>query len=273
MIRNHRHPAARAAVLLRNALLILTLCFITIPMVVVVWTSVQPDTYPTLPPTGLSLKWWQQALTAEWLRPMALSAEIALGAAAIAVLLGSAAAYALARSTGRGRGVLEGFLATPLLLPEIVISLSVLQLVAMLGVRSLMGPELLVAAHAMVGIPFVVRTVGVSLVGVDPVWERAARDLGASQLRAFVTITLPLMRSGIFAGALFAFIQSFNNVELSLFLTSRSATTLPIKILNYMEYEYSPSLASVAVTGMIGIFLITAIASRFTRLTEFLGGR
>ena len=160
----------------------------------------------------------------EWLLPMALSAEVALGSAVCALVLGSAAAYGLSRGTGRGRGALEGFLATPLLLPEIVISLSVVQLVSMLGARGLIGPPLLVVAHALVGIPFVLRTVGVSLLAVDPVWERAARDLGASAWRAFATVTLPLMRSGMFAGALFAFIVSFNNVELSLFLTSRTRT-------------------------------------------------
>lgn len=273
MIRNDKtRTSARLAVAARNVLLFLTMCFVTIPMLVVVWTSIQPDTYPTLPPSGVSLKWWNEALTGEWLRPLALSAEIALGASLIAVVLGSAAAYALARSGGRGRAALEGFLATPLLLPEIVMGLALLQVIGMVG-GNILGAELLVAAHAMVGIPFVVRTVGVSLVGVDPVWERAARDLGASRMRTFLTITLPLMRSGIFAGALFAFIMSFNNVELSLFLTSRSATTLPIKILNYMEYEYSPTLACVAVTGMAGILLITAIASRFTRMTDFLGAR
>ncbi|MFJ2758792.1 ABC transporter permease [Nocardioides sp. NPDC087217] len=243
-------------------------------MLVVLWTSIQPDVYPTLPPDGFSLRWWRQALTDEWLVPMALSAQIAFIAAAIAVVMGTAAAYSLARSTGRGRGVLEAFLATPLLVPEIIISLSVVQVVSMADVRFLLGPVMLIATHAVIGVPFVLRTVGVSLVTIDPAWEKAAQDLGASRARTFVTITLPLMSSGIFAGALFAFIQSFNNVELSLFLTSASASTLPIQILTYMESQYSPTLASVATTSVIGLCLITAIASRFARLSDFIqGGR
>lgn len=261
-------------VILRGIALVLTLIFIGLPMVVVVWTSIQPDVYPTLPPTGLSLQWWQEAMSAEWLLPMALSAEIALAAAAIAVVLGTGAAYALARSTSRGRGALEAFLATPLLLPEIIISLAVVQLVSLVDLRHLLGTTMLVITHAMIGIPFVLRTVGVSLVSVDPIWERAAQDLGASPARTFITITLPLMKSGIFAGALFAFIQSFNNVELSLFLTSISASTLPIEILGAMEHRYSPTLASVAVMSVLGICLMTAVASRFARLTDFVqGGR
>ncbi|SDS74986.1 putative spermidine/putrescine transport system permease protein [Brevibacterium sandarakinum] len=271
-MKNNRGSIARAGNALRNVLLVLTMFFVTVPMLVVVWTSIQPNTYPKFPPTQFSLKWWNEALTGEWMRPLALSAEIAGIATIISVILGSAAAYALARSNSRARTMLEGFLTSPLLLPEIVISLAVLQFISMFG-GSWLGPELLIAAHVTIGIPFVVRTVGVSLVGVDPLWERAAYDLGASRLRTFFTITLPLMKSGIFAGALFAFIMSFNNVELSLFLTSRSATTLPIKILNYMEFEYSPSLAAVAVTGMAGILLIAVIASRFTRMTDFIGGR
>ncbi|MEV5776818.1 ABC transporter permease [Streptomyces antimycoticus] len=257
---------------LRHVLLVLVLVFVAVPMIVVVWTSIQPDTYPSFPPSGLSLRWWDTALTGEWLLPMALSAQVALGSAACALLMGTAAAYALSRGRVRGRAALEGFLATPLLLPEIVISLSVVQLISMLGTRGLLGPTLLVVTHTLIGIPFVLRTVGVSLLGVNPLWERAARDLGASPLRAFTTVTLPLMRSGMFAGALFAFIMSFNNVELSLFLTTRDANTLPIQLLQYMEYEYSPTLACVAVTSVLSICAVAGVASRFTRLTEFIHG-
>jgi putative spermidine/putrescine transport system permease protein len=257
---------------LRAVLLALILCFVAVPMLVVVWTSIQPSTYPAFPPSGLSLRWWSSALTREWLLPMALSAEVALGSAMCALVLGSTAAYALAHGTGRGRRALEAFLSSPLLLPEIVISLSVVQLCSMLDARRLIGPPLLVVAHALIGIPFVLRTVGVSLLAVDPVWERAARDLGATSLRAFRTVTLPLMRSGMFAGALFAFIMSFNNVELSLFLTTRDSNTLPIRLLQYMEYQYSPTLACVAVTSVVGICAITGVASRFVRLTQFIQG-
>ncbi|MFD0744394.1 ABC transporter permease [Phytohabitans flavus] len=257
---------------MRTTLLVLTLGFIAVPMLMVGWTSIQPDTYPAFPPSGLSLRWWGAALTREWLLPMALSAQVALASAACALLFGSAAAYTLARGTGRGRRAFEAFLAAPLLLPEIVISLSVVQLVSMLDARRLIGPTLLVATHVLIGIPFVLRTVGVSLLGINPVWERAARDLGASAWWAFRTVTLPLMRSGMFAGALFAFIVSFNNVELSLFLTARDSSTLPIRLLQYMEYEYSPTLACVAVTSVVGICVIAGVASRFARLTDFIHG-
>lgn len=259
---------------LRSLALIITMVFIALPMIVVVWTSIQPNLYPSLPPDGVSTKWWGQALTAEWLTPMLLSAQIALAAAALAVVLGTAAAYALARSTSRARGALDAFLATPLLLPEIIISLAVVQMVSLIDLRQLLGTPLLVTAHGMVGIPFVVRTVGVNMVAIDPVWERAAQDLGASRIRTFLTVTLPLMSSGIFAGALFAFILSFNNVELSLFLTSVSATTLPIEILNHMESQYSPTLASVAVMSVLALCAVTVVASRFVKLTNFIqGGR
>jgi putative spermidine/putrescine transport system permease protein len=262
----------RPWILLRSVLLALVTAFIAVPMVVVVWTSIQPGTYPSFPPKGFSLRWWDAALTREWLLPMALSAQVALGSAICALVMGTAAAYALSRGHGRGRAVLEGFLATPLLLPEIVISLSVVQLISMLGARGLIGPPLLVVTHTLIGIPFVLRTVGVSLIEVSPLWERAARDLGASPVRAFTTVTLPLMRSGMFAGALFAFITSFNNVELSLFLTTQDANTLPIQLLQYMEYEYSPTLACVAVTSVLSICAIAGVASRVTHLTEFIHG-
>lgn len=255
----------------RAVLLALVLVFVAVPMLVVGWTSIQPDTYVSFPPSGFSLRWWSEAFTREWLLPMLLSAQIALGSALCALVVGTAAAYGLSRGV-RGRAALEAFLTSPLLLPEIVISLAVVQLVSILAARELIGPALLVAAHTLVGIPFVLRTVGVSLHGMNPLWERAARDLGASPWRGFATVTLPLMRSGMFAGALFAFIVSFNNVELSLFLTARDSTTLPIALLQFMEFEYSPTLAGVAVTSVAGICIVAAVASRFTRLTEFIHG-
>jgi putative spermidine/putrescine transport system permease protein len=178
-------------------------------------------------------------------------------------------------SSGRSGRLVEGFLATPLLLPEIVMSIALLQLLSQLGARSLLGTPVLVASHVLVGIPFVVRTVGVALAGLDPSWERAAADLGASRARILWFITVPLIRGGIFAGLLFSFIVSFNNVELSLFLVSRERTTIPIAILTAMEYDYSPVLACVALLTLVPVLLVVGLASRYAKLTDLVygGGR
>ena len=100
---NHQRGNVRFWTVVRGVLLVVVLGFVAVPMLVVVWTSVQPDTYPAFPPSGLSLRWWDSALTGEWLLPMALSAEVAFGSAVCALVLGAAAAYGLSRGTGRGR--------------------------------------------------------------------------------------------------------------------------------------------------------------------------
>jgi putative spermidine/putrescine transport system permease protein len=257
---------------IQGAVLSLTMLFIALPLLVVAWTAVQPDTYPTLPPSGLSLRWWPEALTAQWLDSLWQSTLIASIAATLATVVGTAAAYSLVRSTGYPRRFVEGFLATPLLLPEIVLSLALLQLLSMLGGQGLVGVPVLVAGHVLIGIPFVVRTVGVSLAGMDANWERAAADLGASKLRTFWLITLPLIRNGIFAGTLFSFIASFNNVELSLFLVLRERTTIPIAILSAMQYDYSPVLACVALLTLVPVLLVIGLVNRHIKLTDFIYG-
>lgn len=258
--------------IVQATVLSLTMLFIALPVVVVAWTAVQPDTYPTLPPRAVSLRWWPEALTAQWLDSLWQSMLIASIAATLATIVGTAAAYSLVRSTGYPRRLVEGFLATPLLLPEIVLSLALLQLLSQLGGQGLLGMPVLVASHVLIGIPFVVRTVGVSLTGMDANWERAAADLGASKLRTFLLITLPLIRSGIFAGTLFSFIASFNNVELSLFLVSRERTTIPIAILSAMQYDYSPVLACVALLTLVPVLLVIGLVNRHIKLTDFIYG-
>ncbi|SPT60260.1 MULTISPECIES: ABC transporter permease [Actinomadura] len=258
--------------IVQAAVLSLIMSFIALPLLVVVWTAVQPDTYPELPPRGVSLRWWPEALTAQWLEPIWQSLLIAIPAAALATCLGTAAAYGLLRSGGVARTLVEGFLASPLLLPEIVISLALLQMLTQLGGRDLVGTPILMASHVLVGIPFVVRTVGVALAGVDPSWERAAADLGATRARTFLHVTLPLIRSGILAGMLFSFIASFNNVELSLFLVSREKSTIPIAILSAMQYDYSPVLACVALLTLVPVLLAVGLAHRYAKLTDFIYG-
>lgn len=257
-----RTRQGKAGTYLYGLILTLILAFLLLPLLVVVWTSLQPDRFPQVPPTGLSLRWWQDALTPTWLKPIRLSFVIALTAGALATILGTAAAYGLHKSAGRLKGVFDAFLLSPLLLPEIVLGVAILQLLATLDLRSQLGLPVLVITHSVVGIPFVMRTVGVSLGGVRPEWEEAARDLGASRGRVLATITLPLARAGIMAGFLFAFVQSFNNVELSLFLSQRGNETIPIALLTFMEYEYSPSLAAVAI---LNVAIVIALGALFGR--------
>jgi putative spermidine/putrescine transport system permease protein len=270
--RRRRTPAAVTGKAIQCLVIVVILCFILLPMLVVLWTSIQPDAVPSFPPKGLSLRWWREAMTEEWLSPIWFSLEIAAAVAVVAGVLGTAAAYGLSKIPGRSGRVLQGFLASPLLLPEIVLGIALLQAISQLNMRQLIGTPVLICSHVVIGIPFVVRTVSVSLVGMDPSLEKAAADLGASRFQTMRRITLPLISTGAFTGMLFSFLVSFNNVELSLFLSTRTKTTAPLVILNYMQYEYSPTLACVAVLAIAIVTALVAVTVRFTRLSGFVNG-
>ncbi|MFZ4532737.1 MAG: ABC transporter permease subunit, partial [Alsobacter sp.] len=130
----------------------------------------------------------------------------------------------------------------------------------------------LVAAHVLVTMPYLVRTLIASLTRFDMVLEEAARTLGASPLTTFFVITLPLIRPGLIAGVLFALVVSFDNVSVSLFLTSARTNTLPLAILNYVEYNYDPSIAALS-TMLIAVSLGAALLlERLVGLRRVVGG-
>ena len=141
----------------------------------------------------------------------------------------------------------------PLIFPGVVIGVALLQFYALVHVNgTFVG---LAVAHMVITVPYVVRAMMASLQGIDPEIESAARVLGASAPVAFFTVTLPLARPGIAAGALFSFIVSFDNVPVSIFLLGSSHMTLPVKIFTAIEYGVDPSIAAIstmliALTGL-----------------------
>ena len=174
------------------------------------------------------------------------------------------------RGRFRGRDAIQTLLLAPLVVPSLVIGLAILLAFSGMGVRDV-GARL-VGAHVLITFPYMVRTILASLARLDPAMEEAARTLGASALRCFVLVTLPLVRPGVVAGMLFAFIVSFDNVSLSLFLTNARTNTLPIAILNYVEYNFDPSVA--AISTMLVAFSLGAalLVERLVGLRRVVGG-
>ncbi len=128
--------------------------------------------------------------------------------------------------------------------------------------------EGLVAAHTLLAIPWTVRLVVASLQGLDRAAEEAAANLGASPLTVFRRITLPMMRSGIVAAAMFSFIQSFENLDLSMLLVGPGRITLPVAMLNYLEFRIDPTLAAVATVQIALVGLLMVITDRFVKLSR-----
>jgi len=231
--------------------------FLLAPTIVVVGSSFSGGTLPHFPPSDLSLRWYAHALAQPIFTEAAFnSLWLALAATAIATPLALAAAIAIVRGDFAGKSAVQAVLLAPLFVPAIVVSLSILLVSARLGIRDI-GLRL-VAAHVLITMPYLVRTLIASLTRFDVMLEEAARTLGASPFTTFRIITLPLIWPGLLAGALFALVVSFDNVSVSLFLTSARTNTLPLSILNYVEYNYDPSIAALS-TMLVCLSLLAAV--------------
>jgi putative spermidine/putrescine transport system permease protein len=250
--------------------LLLILVFIAAPIAVVLLSSVNATQYLRFPPEGFSTRWWQAALSERWMGPTWFSLQLAGATAILATVLGTLAALGVHRGRFPGR---EGFLAvllSPLILPQIVTGAALLQFLALTDLRDLLGFPALLLGHVVITLPYAVRTVTVSLHGLDPRLEWAAQDLGANPLQTFRRVTLPLIKNGVFAGFVFAFIVSFNDVPISLFLGRPGSQPIPIAILGYVESRFDPAVSAVAVVTVAIVLALIALGERFARVSEFI---
>lgn len=235
--------------------------FILGPLAMVLLVSLTTRDYVSLPDEGLSLRWYANMLNhGEFVAAALHSLWLALGTAVAAVVLGLAAALGLARSQFRFRNFLRTALMAPLFVPMVLSGLAILTVYAQLG-WSHQGSRLFVA-HTALTLPYVVRTLTASLAGFDRGQELAARNLGAGPWIAFRLVTLPQLGPGLFAGALFAFIVSFDNVGLSLFLAGTDFSTLPVQLFSYASYNNDPVIAAVSVTMILLSIIVVMLVEK-----------
>lgn len=237
----------------------LMLIFLLAPLIVVMAASLSAGGYLVFPPQGLSLKWYAEVLSdRRYQDALWMSSTIAVFATAIAVPLGTAGAIALTRFRFPGRGAAQLLFLSPLLFPTIVVAIGLL----ILASRALGGSSVavIVAGHVALAIPFVVRTVSAVLEGVDRATEEAARVMGASWIQRYLLVVLPQCKSGIFAGALLAFLVSFDDAVLVLFLRTPSIDTLPLRIYSSLEFSPDPGVAA-ASTILILLAAVIVLAS------------
>lgn len=243
---------------LHRIFVVFVACFLAAPTFVVIVTSFGRNATLEFPPTSWSLIWYGRALARTEFQSAAFnSLWIAALTTLIATPIALAAAFAIVRGRFPGRDAVQVFLLAPLVVPSIVIGLAILVLAASFGARVVEAR--LVAAHVLITFPYLVRTIIASLSRIDPLAEEAARTLGASPLVAFWNVTLPAVFPGLIAGMVFAFIVSFDNVSISLFLASARMTTLPLSILSYVETNLDPSVAAIS-SLLVLLSLLTAIA-------------
>jgi putative spermidine/putrescine transport system permease protein len=234
------------------------LLFIAAPLLVTISLSVSDTLFVTFPPKGFTLAWYGKVLRdPDVLSSLSFSLWLAGFATAGALLLGVPAAFALIRFPPPGTAFLRSLLLSPLVFPVLVTGLALLQLFSLLRWNSV--PVNLLIAHILVTSPYVVRTVSASLMLADVTLEEAARTLGASRWRTFRRVTLPQIAPGIAAGALFAFMVSFDNYPVSMWLADAQNDPMPMLIYRKATSVFDPSVATIS-TLLIGLAVVVVLA-------------
>ncbi len=236
------------------------------PLVVVIAVSFGPSAVFEFPPRGLTLHWFEaffhsQALVTSFFR---VSLLVGLLAAVLATLLGTSAALGLVRFRFFGREVLEAFFLAPLLVPEILLGAALYLFYARLAIQA--STWTLLWGHLVICTPYVIRTVTAGLAGLDPRLEEAAMSLGATRVQAFFKVTLPLLRSSLLSGAIFAFIISFSDINLALFLSGPQSTSLPVQIFSQIQWQGDPSIAAASSLQIVIIGVLILTVQRIFRL-------
>jgi putative spermidine/putrescine transport system permease protein len=233
----------------------LILLYLVAPVIVVVATAFTTTAYPVFPPQGFTLQWFERFLgMPEFTEAIRRSALLAFSSTVVATALGTFSALSLARYQFRGREAFSAFMLSPILFPTIVFGLALLVFYSRVGLSGSFAG--LVIAHSILTTPFVIRLVMASLAEFDPAVEEASRNLGAGWWRTFLQVTLPLIRPGVLAGAVFAFIISFDELVVTLFLAGPDMTTLPVRIYTYVEFSSDPTISAISTMLIVAWMLI-----------------
>ena len=224
------------------------------PLVLIVWMSFTPVAFFRLPVSDFSLRWYLEAFNYPgFLNSFVLSLQLALVSGVIATTLSFFAAYGLVRYRFRGKAALEALFMSPILVPGVVFGIAMLQFVNSIGLYNTFWA--LVLAHVSLIVPYALRTIHAQLRSVPEDVEWAAQTLGAGKLKTLWRVTLPLCRRGVLAGFMLAFIISFAEVTVVIFMTGPAYQTLPIRIYNYLTDQIDPTVAAISAM-LIGLSLI-----------------
>ena len=248
--------------------------FLLAPILIVIPMSLSAGAFLQFPPPGWSLQWYRAIFAdAGWTEAMLRSVKVGAIASTLAILMGTAAAYALARGRFRGKGALQAILLLPMIVPSIVFAVGAYLIALRLDFVG--SVWLLGCAHAVLALPYVILTIGASLRTTDYRLELVAQTLGASRLHAFRLVTLPLIAPALLSGVVITLILSLDETVVALFLTGDLTPTLPVRVYNSIRYELDPVvpvagalvIAATLVIGGIGLMVRRLIVRR-THLAE-----
>jgi putative spermidine/putrescine transport system permease protein len=255
---------ALAVRLCGSVFVLLFFAFLVLPVAVVAVMSFTNQMYLTFPPTGWATKWYTEVWnTPRWFLALWNSGAIALPVALLSVILGTLTALAVARSGMRWPRLVAALIVAPLMLPHVIIAIGLYPTMLDLGLASTYIAVII--GHTVVATPFVFTTVSASLQSYDHALELAAMTMGANPWRAFWRVTFPMVRASMATGGVFAFAVSFDELMLSLFLTSPRTITLPRLLWEHLAQEVTPAIAAVATVILAITLVLLGIALIFRR--------
>ncbi|MGM9543025.1 MAG: ABC transporter permease [Candidatus Limivicinus sp.] len=248
---------------------ILVMLFLIAPLVVIVIASFTPTAVVVFPPKGFSLKWYENIFSSSthFMEGLANSLKIGLLATALDILLGVTAALSVCRHDFKGKNVLLNYFTSPMYVPSVAFAFVLLQVYSQIG--GIPGAVRIFIGHFIIILPYIVRNTVSVLHVFNWTLEDAATSLGANPVQVFFKITIPVAKPGILAGALLAFLYSFDEVALSSLLSTPKFITLPIRIMNYMELTFDPTLAAISTFLIAGSLVLILLMDKFVGLDMF----
>jgi putative spermidine/putrescine transport system permease protein len=254
--------------LLFNALVI---TFMLAPLVIVCVVAFTPGNTLAIPTTEFSLRWFRAVFAhSDFVQSFKNSLWLASISATLATLLAVPAGLAIARHTFAGRDFLNGLFLSPLIIPHLVLGVALLRTFSLIGATG--SFFWLALAHVVIITPYVLRLVLASVEGSDRSAEQAALSLGASQATVFVRVTLPMILPGVTGGWLLAFINSFDEVTMSIFVTAPSTVTLPVRMYMYATESIDPLMAAVSALMVALTAVAMLVLDRIYGLDKILVG-
>ncbi len=257
-------PTSRTGRILLWVVSALVLTFLITPLLIIVPLSLSSGTMLTLPIPGWSLRWYAEVVASEpWQNSLLHSLIVGVIATVLATVLGTLAALGMTRAEFPGKSLLMGVLISPMIAPLVIVAAGAYFFLLPLGLtNSLIG---LALVHAALGAPFVLITVSATLAGLDPSLPRAAASLGANPTVVFRQVILPLIAPGVISGGLFAFVTSFDEVVVAMFLTGPANRTLPRQMFDGLRDNISPAILAVATLLILVAILLLATVELLRR--------
>jgi putative spermidine/putrescine transport system permease protein len=239
---------------LRSGICILVALYLLAPLAVVVIVSFSAASFLQFPPPGLSLRWYQNLFAdSSWMRSITVSIEILVPASLAATLMGTAAAYAMIRGRIPGATVISACLILPIVVPAIITAAGLYGVYRGLGLNGTLTG--LIIGHTVLIMPYVVMTVSASLRTLDARLEDAAATLGAPPWAGFRRVTLPLLLPSIMSGLLFAMVVSFDELIVSLFVSTARIRPVAVQMWSNVRGDFDPTIAAIATLCFVFAFV------------------